>query len=154
MIIRRATKSDESKVLEMYDQFIDYTHLPKNDPTYIPSTSARTNSREIYNFVLASNNSRLFVADNQESIIGLMEIHKVPRIKKGSSYGELELLFVSENYHGKGVAKELMQAAQEWARNEKLNCIRLYSGHELHRSHSFYEKMGFKHAGKTYVLYL
>jgi GNAT superfamily N-acetyltransferase len=59
-------------------------------------------------------------------------------------------MFVMEEYRGKGVAQQLMEQAILWAKEKKLNCLRLYSGHELKRAHAFYEKMGFVHAGKTY----
>jgi GNAT superfamily N-acetyltransferase len=148
--IRIATLNDKQRVLKCLDEFNDYAHITDGHEDRVPSTFSRENSGNLFEEIVSSNVSKLFIATDDEAVFGFLEIHVVPRLRKANYYAEIESMFVSEAHRGTGVAARLMEAAIEWAKESNFDCIRLYTGHKLKRAHAFYEKMGFVHAGKTY----
>ncbi|OGK66634.1 hypothetical protein A2313_04995 [Candidatus Roizmanbacteria bacterium RIFOXYB2_FULL_41_10] len=151
MEIRAAKLEDREEVLKTVDEFNDFANSQGNNRNK-PSSFSQKYSIGLYNEIVSSNRSKLFIAFNQDQVVGYLEIHQVPRLRKAKYYGEIEGMFVKKAYQGTGIATQLMEAARSWAKTEGLDCIRLYSGHGLDRAHAFYEKMGFIHAGKTYRL--
>lgn len=148
--IRAATLTDKQDVLALLDEFNDFAHAVDGHDTASPSTFSRQHSGELFESIVHSDQSKIFVAILDQKFVGFLEIHQVPRLRKANYYAEIESMYVREANRGSGVASDLMQFAIEWAREQKLDCIRLYTGHKLERAHSFYEKMGFIHAGRTY----
>lgn len=150
MEIRQARLEDIDKVLKILDEFNDYANSLNEDWDGVTTSFSRENSGGMFEEIIKSKRSELFVALEDDKAVGFLEVHMVPRLRKANYYGEIESMFVTEEYRGSGAAKALMEAAIEWGKEQKLNCLRLYSGHELKRAHAFYEKMGFEHAGRTY----
>ena len=150
MLIRTANLQDKEKVLKIVDEFNDYANSVSTKPVEGSSHFSIDNSGELFEKIVHSSQSVIFIALNDKEIIGYLEVHKVIRLRKANYYGEIESMFVKESYRGQGVAVELMKAAIDWGYKEKMDCMRLYSGYGLDRAHAFYEKMGFKNVGKTY----
>lgn len=148
--IRTANVRDKQKVLKCLDEFNDYALITDGHDDEVPSSFSRENSVDMFEKIVDSENSKLFIATEGENVVGFLEIHAVPRLRKANYYVEIESMFVSEAQRGTGIAAELMKAAINWARERKFDCIRLYTGHKLERAHAFYEKIGFIHAGRTY----
>lgn len=153
MEIRTATQNDKSLTLKIIDEFNDFLNLRKQQEGFTPSTLVRDKAGKIFDEMLALGRSKIFIAIENEEAIGFLEIHKVPRFRKAKYYGEIEGLFVRSDYQGKGIAKELMRLAYQWAQEQDLDCIRLYSGFDLTRAHAFYKKMGFDEAGISFKSY-
>jgi len=153
MEIRKAELKDKEKVLKILDEFSDFANSLETDWDGQLTSFSREHSGEMFESIIRAGLSVIFIALENDEAIGFLELHKVPRLRKANYYGEIEGMFVRETYRGQGVAKDLMQQALNWAKQENLNCIRLYSGHELKRAHAFYEKMGFIHAGRTYKIH-
>lgn len=150
MIIKHASQSDKDRLLEVVDLFNDFANSLDSNWDGKATDFSRKHSGELYDVIVNSNQSALFFAEEDNNIAGFIEIHKVPRLRKAKYYAEIELMFVKEEYRGTDVAQKLMKAVIKWGEEYALDCIRLYSGFELKRAHAFYEKMGFKHAGRTY----
>ncbi len=149
-IIRPATLADKQKVLEILDEFNDFALITDGNVNSVPSSFAIKNSGDMFEEIINSDNSKIFIALVDEELVGFLEIHAVPRLRKAKRYAEIESMFVKEASRGTGIASDLMQAAIEWAKKQEFDCIRIYTGHKLKRAHAFYEKMGFAHAGRSY----
>lgn len=52
-------------------------------------------------------------------------------------------LAVSKEYRRKGLGRELMYSAEEWARQKGINRIRLNSGSDRKDAHEFYRSLGY-----------
>jgi GNAT superfamily N-acetyltransferase len=153
MDIRQANRNDKEMVLNVLDKFNDFIHSNEKNWDGKLSTSASENSGYLFDEMFDLGRSKIFIAIEDNEAIGFLEIHKVPRFRTSKYYGEIEGMFVMEEYYGKGVAKELMKLAYNWAKEQKFDCVRLYSGFELERAHAFYKKMGFDEAGITFKNY-
>lgn len=53
-------------------------------------------------------------------------------------------LAVLEEYHHKGYGKELMMAAENWAKEKGVKAVRVISGISRENAHQFYEHLGYK----------
>lgn len=153
MEIREAKKDDEIIVLKILDEFNDFINSQKQDWDGKVSTSAREKSGLLFEEMINLGRSKIFIAIENSEAIGFLEIHKVPRFRRSKYYGEIEGIYVRNQYYGKGIAQSLMRLAFKWGQDIGLDCIRLYSGFELKRAHAFYKKMGFDEAGITFKNY-
>lgn len=153
MDFRAATIDDEKIVLKILDEFNDYANSLNKSCDGKLSSSARENSGNIFKESLQNRETKVFIAVEGNEAVGYLEVHKVPRLRKSKYYGEIEGMFVREQYYGKNVASSLMKLAFKWAKEQDFDCIRLYSGFELKRAHAFYKKMGFSEAGITFKNY-
>jgi len=153
MDIREANRDDKEIALKILDEFNDYANsLNKNWDGKL-SNFARKNSGFLFDEMINFGRSKIFIAVENGEAVGFVEIHKVPRFRKAKYYGEIESMFVRNEYYGKGIAQKLMKLVFKWAKDQGLDCIRLYSANELHRAHAFYKKMGFDGAGTTFKNY-
>jgi len=153
MDIRVANKNDKKVVLKILDEFNDYANSLNKDWDRKLSNSAQKGSGFLFDEMISLGRSKIFLAVENKEAVGFLEIHKVPRFRKSKYYGEIEGIFIREKYYGGGVAQKLMRLAFKWAKNEGLDCIRLYSAQGLNRAHAFYKKMGFDEAGITFKKY-
>ena len=150
--IVKAKKTAKHKkiVLGLLDEFRTAVYRVSKPEDGFVSTSARDNGEKLYDEVLSSDKSVVFVAIDDEKGMGIITAHKVPELRKGLYFVEVEEVFVRPKYQGKGVAQLLMAAVETWAKKEEIESIRLDSGNELKRAHAFYRKSGFEHYAKAF----
>lgn len=87
----------------------------------------------------------LFVAKNNEKILGWMHLKELHRLHDLNVL-EVVTLIVDENNRGMGIGTLLIQYAEEHAKKLRLHTIMLHSN--IHRTNAalFYEKKGFTHS--------
>jgi GNAT superfamily N-acetyltransferase len=59
-------------------------------------------------------------------------------------YAEIGGLVVDTEYRGKGIGKNLMRKAEEWAMEKGYSEIRLRSGGHRKEAHTFYKSIGYE----------
>ncbi len=150
MEIIKANKSHKEAVLKLLDDFRVECNKIINPGKDFVSTTARDLGGSIYDKVVNSSDSVVFLAKNNTGFIGVVTSYIKPQIRKGSYYAEIEELYVVPGFQGKGVAKKLVDYVIDWAKKNKIECIRLESGNELKGAHTFYEKYGFDFYGRAY----
>lgn len=150
MEIIHANESHKEVVLTLLDQFRDFVAKIMNPKVTMKSDSARTRGGAIFDDAIESENSAIFLANDGGTYVGILTIFKVPQIRKGTCYAEIEEMFVIPEYQGSETAKMLIDMAVEWAKKNGVSSIRLESSNELKRAHSFYMKVGFKEYGKAF----
>ena len=116
------------------------------------SNSAIKIGGNLFDKIINSPNSAIFLAIENQKAIGIVTIHKIPQIRKGTYCGEIEEMFVIPEYQGKGTALHLLNTCINWAKQQNINIIRLESSNDLQRAHGFYEKSGFRFYGRAYEL--
>jgi GNAT superfamily N-acetyltransferase len=92
---------------------------------------------------LESNNSKLFVARIDGTIVGYIQVTR--RLQLGfSPFLEVDQVLVTENYKRKGIGRQLMKEAELFAKNSGLFIVRLESELPRSSSHVFYECLGYR----------
>lgn len=148
--VLRAENSHKNHVLKLLDDFRTCCmDIIAPEKKFI-STTATEKGGSVFDVIIDSPNSAIFLAHDDGTYIGIATIHKIPQIRKGRYCAEIEEMFVEPTYQGKGVAMPLIDAMVNWARENDIKSIRLESSNELTRAHGFYEKAGFKFYGRAY----
>jgi ribosomal protein S18 acetylase RimI-like enzyme len=63
---------------------------------------------------------------------------------------ELKRIYVLEEFHGKGVAQQLMNFVIQFAQTNKYQVVWLGVWEHNHRAQKFYKKYSFVHSGHTH----
>ncbi len=136
MEIRRITLNDLEKVFEIMKQ------LYKESLNY-------DKFQEIYKLKLTDENSYYVVAIENKQIVGILTAElqmKLHRVKKQIF---IEDLIVDENFRNRGIGKELLQNAINYADDKACDVVELTSYIDNEKAHKFYENNGFiKHSYK------
>ncbi|HUP62078.1 MAG TPA: GNAT family N-acetyltransferase [Thermoanaerobaculia bacterium] len=92
----------------------------------------------------ASASDAVLVAESDGRVDGWIHVCATMSLESGAQ-GEIRGLVVTEERRGHGVGAELVQAAEEWARERGLPRIRVRTNVNRERAHRFYERCGFTH---------
>ncbi len=84
----------------------------------------------------------VFVAETDSRIAGFVHVEKY-KVLYIEDMANILGLAVSKDYQCRGFGKELLQAAEQWARDNAISVIRLNSGMKRTAAHKFYRAMDF-----------
>ncbi|TWO32274.1 GNAT family N-acetyltransferase [Seonamhaeicola sediminis] len=106
------------------------------------SSSSSLPSKKDLETIINSNNTKLFVAEEGNNIIGTLTLvfNKIPTGEKAW----IEDVVVSESARGKGVGKRLTQFALDYALEKGISKIDLTSSPERFAANKLYQKLGFQ----------
>jgi GNAT superfamily N-acetyltransferase len=151
MIIRNASLSDKSVVLELLDDFrADCIEQITGKPGV--SNSARTGGANIFKTLLTrSDYCVLLLIDSNSNAIGIITGYLCPMLRNGEVRAEVEEFFNKKEYRGQNHAKELMNAFFSWCESMKVKKVNLESDNDLHQAHNFYQKYGFEIKAQRFV---
>jgi diamine N-acetyltransferase len=150
--IRQAT-SDDAKLLTdlSYTTFWDaFAHHPKNAPDDLAHYMRQAFSIEQITSELADPKSIFLIASIEGNAAGYAKLvidHIEPGITATRPI-ELNRLYSHQEYLGKGVGQNLMDACFERARNDGHDAMWLGVWEYNPRAQRFYEKNGFRAVGK------
>jgi GNAT superfamily N-acetyltransferase len=86
----------------------------------------------------------VLVAEGAEgSVLGWVHVFVTHRLES-PSFAELGGLVVSEGVRGRGIGRDLVVAAERWARGRGLTAIRVRSNVVREEAHAFYRRMGYE----------
>ena len=152
MEIIKAGKKDKAVVLQLLDEFrTECLRIISPGETTVFTTAAEFGGF-IFDQVVESNASAIFIAILHNEPVGILTIYKIPRIRRADHCAEIEEMYVTPAYQGTKIANELLAASINWAKENNITTIRLESNNALKRAHSFYEKNGFLNYDKAYEL--
>ncbi|MBI2075024.1 MAG: GNAT family N-acetyltransferase [Candidatus Levybacteria bacterium] len=138
MQIREAILSDYKEMMSLYNDFVGEDRYSKLD-------------NDSFSDVLNSPNNFVFVAQEQQKIVGFatFSVRRVIRYK--NPIAELDELYVIPEYRKRGVGKTLMEQVLKKAK--ELNCYRVFieSQYKHEIGHKFYEALGFKNYGYHFI---
>ena len=62
----------------------------------------------------------------------------------GAEYGELKRMYVRPQWRGLGLAKQLLERLEDYARGQQIGLLRLETGIHQHAAIRLYERMGYQ----------
>lgn len=139
--IQKATIKEISLILELYRQ-IDNEDI-----------IAIEEANKIFKKFQKYPNYSLYVAKFQNKIIGTFELLIMDNLAhKGKPSGVVEDVVVDSAYRSMGIGKKMMKFAMDICR--KNDCYKLTLSSNIHRdrAHDFYERIGFKKHGYSFLI--
>jgi len=143
--IRIAEMSDLPAILRLYAQ-------PDFDNGEIPTLDK---AEQLFDRIQSYPNYHIYVAVNGADIVGTFALLIMDNLgHQGVSSGVVEYVAVDSAWQGKGVGKAMMHFAMECCR--KAGCYKIAVSANLKRKHAlrFYESLGFKKHGFSYLVEL
>jgi GNAT superfamily N-acetyltransferase len=93
----------------------------------------------------------ILVAEAGDRVEGWIQV-SLPRIFETPRQAEIAGLIVDERARGGGIGRQLVAAAETWAREQGCQAIRVRSNVIRERAHAFYERSGFREIKTQKVL--
>jgi N-acetylglutamate synthase-like GNAT family acetyltransferase len=130
MKIRQATMSDIASIAELSDQ-LGY-----------PTTAEQTSKRLAD--ILSRAEHVVFIAETENgAAVGWVHVTRTVWLEI-DAFAEIGGLVVDTSYRSKGVGKDLLNAAEAWAREHGLPNLRVRSNVIRNRAHHFYQEAGYQ----------
>jgi diamine N-acetyltransferase len=149
MRIRYATTEDAAMLSELGARTFYDTFAKDNTPDNLDAYLKKSFSAEIQFRELSEPDVIFLIAESEGIAIGYVQL--VMNSKDESIRGinplEIRRIYASQEYLGRGVGKELMQATISEARRRSCDCIWLGVWEKNQRARDFYKKWGFREVG-------
>ena len=145
--VREAIPGEESRVLAMYDWL--FAPPGAEPPGWDPEAA-----RPRLTAALEAADAGVLVAEEGEAFIGLCSVYiDLESVRYGRRCW-IEDLAVDPGQRSRGVGRELLDAAKDWARERGATHVELDSGSTRKDAHRFYEREGPSWTGMQYSWWL
>ena len=131
---RKATLPDIRQLSELFDQYRIFYHKTSDVPAAEQFLTER----------IENGDSKIFVAENEERLVGFVQLYPLFSSTRMKRYWLLNDLFVNESYRGKGFSKELIERAKEMAKSTDACGILLETGKSNDIGNKLYPSCGFE----------
>lgn len=131
---RKATLQDIRQLSELFDQYRIFYHKTSDVPAAEQFLTER----------IENGDSKIFVAENEERLVGFVQLYPLFSSTRMKRYWQLNDLFINENYRGKGFSKELIERAKEMAKSTDACGILLETGKSNDIGNKLYPSCGFE----------
>ena len=84
----------------------------------------------------------VFVALSAGRVVGVIHICVIETLEH-EPRGEIRALSVDEKHRGAGIGAQLVDRAEQWARERRLRKVRVRSNVKRDRARTFYERLGY-----------
>lgn len=143
--IREATDSDLNDILEIYKQ----TNM--NNGSILSIEQAQ----RIFNKIKRYPNYKIYVAKADNEIVGTFALAIMDNLAHmGEPSGLIEDVVVKAHMQGKGIGKQVIKFAMECCRSYGCYKLALSSNLKRENAHYFYESLGFKKHGYSFLVEL
>lgn len=140
MILRKATKKDVSKIVEM----IANDELGKKRENY--QTPLPIEYLNAFNNIEGDPNQELIVLEDKNSeIIGSLQLSFIQYLTyRGGIRAQIEAVRIRVDKRGLGIGKKMFEWAIQRAKERNAHLLQLTTDKKRHKAIKFYEKLGFK----------
>jgi ribosomal protein S18 acetylase RimI-like enzyme len=110
---------------------------------------------QIFNKCLKYPNYSIYVATIDKKVVGTFELLIMDNLAHhGSPSGIVEDVVVDIKYRSLGIGKKMMEFAKELCKQHGCYKLTLSSNHKREAAHRFYENLGFKKHGFSFLIEL
>lgn len=143
MLIRTANENDLPDILELYSQIDNEKSLSIDE------------AKTIFNKMGSYPDYQIYVVEIDGKIIGTFALAIMDNLAHmGSKSGLIEDVVVSEAFRGQRIGKQMMAHAVEICKKESCYKVCLSSNLKRCDAHKFYEGIGFKIHGYSFLMEL
>ena len=127
--IRDAAPADAPRLLELI-RFLGHA---------IDEDSVRRNL-----LALEKSGETPLVATLANAVVGLCGLHRTITPHRDAPLGRITILVVAAEAQGQGIGRMLVDAAEQWMRDQGCKMVEVTSNDRLAEAHAFYRHMGFE----------
>ncbi|MBC3876021.1 GNAT family N-acetyltransferase [Undibacterium flavidum] len=149
LIFRRADSNDAAALAALAEQtFID-TYAAQNDPEQIRVHCARNFGLEQQGAEIVDPDYAVILAYCDQDLVGFAQVVNKPAPESINTNNAVALYryYVSQAWHGKGIALPLLAEAEKAARTFGADYLWLGMWEHNARALAYYQKVGFQHVG-------
>lgn len=117
--------------------------LFSREPDFI--VDRRRQSRGLEMMLEDETNRCVFVAEYQGKVIGMCSAQLLVSTSEGGYKALVEDVFVSEEFHGGGIGRQLLSSLEKWAITKDVKRLDLMADRNNESGLSFYRKIKWKH---------
>ena len=153
--IRPATVNDAEVLAELARSTFHDTFASTNDPTDMALYLSRAYGIDQQTRELSDRDITTFLVEQDGAAVAYAQLRagQTPECVTGASPVELWRFYVSREWHGRGIAKPLMERVLAAARARGSQTLWLGVWERNDRAHAFYVKCGFADAGEHIFLF-
>lgn len=107
--------------------------------------------RHRFERVSATEGHRMIVAEVDGVVVGILHVFERPALEKPCE-AVIQALVVDSERRSAGVGEALMHQAEAWAQSRKLGSTALYTRVDRDRARAFYERIGYRLKGTSYLM--
>lgn len=93
----------------------------------------------------------LLVADREGELCGLLGLDLMYYLPLGARTCRITALVIATSHQGEGIGRELLQAAETWARQAGAARIEVTSAAHREKAHAFYRACGYRDGAMRFV---
>jgi len=134
MQIRKATTSDLDQLSNLFDQFRIFYQKPADKQAALAFLKER----------LENNESEIFVAQDGNLLCGFTQLYPLFSSTRMKRLWLLNDLYVAPPYRGKGISKQLIEAAKNLCRQSNACAVMLETAKSNLIGNNLYPAMGFE----------
>ncbi len=132
--IRKATPEDLAQLSQLFDEYRIFYH----------KTSDLAGAQRFLSERLEKKDSEIFVAEDNEKLVGFVQLYPLFSSTRMKRYWLLNDLYVNLDFRGKGFSKALIEAAKDLCRTSNSCGMYLETGKENIIGNQLYPSAGFK----------
>ena len=150
LIIRKATLNDLNNIQELNNKLFDL-EIDNYDDTLVKNWALSNDGRLYFEDLI--NNCFVIVAEINNEIIGYLagSINDKGAYEK-IRYGEINNMYINENYRGLNIGKKLINEFKNYCVNNDINNLIVTASYKNNNAINFYKKNGFKEFNLTLTL--
>lgn len=146
---RRAHSDDVAALAALAEQTFIETYSAQNDPEQIRVHCAQNFGLEQQSAEIANPDYAVILAYLNQDLVGFAQVVKKPAPESIDAENAVALYryYVTQAWHGKGIAQPLLAEAEKAARTFGADYLWLGMWEHNARALAYYQKMGFQHVG-------
>lgn len=90
----------------------------------------------------------LWLVKDQDGLAGYLAVTVCASLEFRGRFALLDELYIDEPFRGRGLGKDAVEFAAEWARRQGMAALRLEAGHENAAALALYRRTGFVEHGR------
>ena len=150
MTLRKADLSDASSIAAISIEVWIGTYLKQGVNEFFANYALDEFTTRKTETLISDPNQFILVSDNEEGIDGFIRVTTGSEAPvRDCSKIEISTFYVQPRHHGKGVGKQLLDAALKYAREKGAESVWLTTNAENSPAIAFYLSQGFEHVGET-----
>ena len=148
-VIRKADRSDALQLSRLAEKTFRDTFGPTNPADDMDFHCQTSFSEAIQASEIADPNMVTLLSESEGVLIGFAQLHwgEAPECVLGESPGEIRRLYVETDWHGRGVAHDLVNECLEEMKKRGSDVVWLGVWERNPRAIAFYQKFGFVEVG-------